>query len=55
MGRGIIFSEGSMEIVVDKEGREAVMQLLDVALKTGGIQNLPAIQIILNAIKDKDE
>ena len=44
-----------MLIKTDKEGREAVQQLCDVALKQGGLQNLNAINTILNSISDYTE
>lgn len=40
-----------MLIQVDKEGRETVQNLCDIALKVGGIQNLRSVNIILSQIK----
>ena len=40
----------NMEIKVDAEGKKSVESLCDVALKTGGIQNLEAINKILKAM-----
>ena len=40
-----------MIIKVDKEGKSAVEQLVDIALKQGGIQNLNAVNLILHTIK----
>lgn len=36
-----------MKIKVDKKGQEAIQQLCDIALKSGGIQNLNGINTIL--------
>lgn len=44
-----------MKIQVDKEGREAVEQLCDIALKAGGTQNLNGIVAILKAVTDIKE
>ena len=44
-----------MNIKADKEGKEAITQLCDVALKTGGIQNLAPITNILKAVSDGDK
>jgi len=41
-----------MKIIVDKEGKEAVMQLCDIALKQGGINILTGIQNILSSIEE---
>jgi hypothetical protein len=35
-----------MKIVVDTEGAQAVNGLLDVALKTGGMSNLTAVNVV---------
>lgn len=40
-----------MIINVDKEGRNAIQQLVDIALKQGGIQNLNPANLILGSIK----
>lgn len=37
-----------MEIKADKEGLEAIHQMANIALKTGGLQNLQAVQNILS-------
>ena len=44
-----------MEIKADKAGLEALTQLLDIALKQGGIANLNAINTIAQAIKPTEE
>jgi len=43
-----------MEIIVDKEGREVIVQLCDIALKQGGVQNLQSVAKILSLTKDKE-
>jgi hypothetical protein len=40
-----------MVIKTDKKGQEAIQQLCDIALKTGGLQNLKGITTILNSIE----
>ena len=40
-----------MVIKVNMVGKEAIMQLLDIALKTGGISNLQATQNILASLE----
>ncbi len=40
-----------MDIKADQEGIEAITKLCDVALKTGGIQNMNAVSVILSSIK----
>ena len=42
-----------MKIVVDKEGKDAINQLCDVALKQGGIRNLDPITEILSSTVEK--
>lgn len=47
-----------MKIKVDKRGQEAIQQLCDIALKSGGIQNLNGINTILvsmELLSEKDE
>jgi len=39
-----------MKITADKEGQEAIKQLIDIALKQGGLQNYNAVGTILNSI-----
>ena len=39
-----------MKIVVDKEGRDVITRLCDVALKVGGVQNLKTVVDVLNVI-----
>lgn len=39
-----------MKITVDKEGRAAINQLCDVALKAGGLQNLNGITNVLSSV-----
>jgi len=40
-----------MIIIVDQEGEKIVKVLLDIALKVGGMQNLPQINKILTCIR----
>ena len=44
-----------MKINCDEEGNKALLQLCDIALKSGGIQNLQGITQILNAIKIEEK
>jgi hypothetical protein len=44
-----------MIIKVDQDGNNAIVKLCDVALKTGGIQNLEAINIILKSLEEIKE
>lgn len=44
-----------MIIIADKAGLNAIEQLVDVALKYGGKQNLPACNIILATVQDYDK
>lgn len=45
-----------MKFIVDKEAKQALTQLCDMALKQGGLQNLQAIQAVLTSVEDmKDE
>jgi len=47
-----------MIIKADKEGKDILVQLCDIALKTGGLQNMNAVQGILNSIQlieEKDD
>jgi|AACY02.16.fsa_nt_gi hypothetical protein len=41
-----------MKIMVDQEGRKAVVGLCDIALKQGGIQNHQAVGVILQSVED---
>jgi hypothetical protein len=41
-----------MIIKVDKKGKQAVVDLCDVALRVGGLKNLTAVQTVLEAIQD---
>ena len=43
-----------MKFIVDKEAKKALQDLCDIALKTRGIQNLSAVQIILASIQEED-
>jgi len=43
-----------MKFIVDKEAKEALQDLCDIALKTRGIQNLSAVQIILASIQEEE-
>ncbi len=44
-----------MKIKVDKEGKDTIIQLCDVALKSGGIKNVAAINVVLTSIEDIEE
>jgi len=44
-----------MVIRVDQEGREAIQQLCDVALRVNGITNLEGVNIILRAVEEIEE
>jgi hypothetical protein len=44
-----------MIIQVDKEGLDSVQKLVDIALKSGGLQNLQGVSIILNSVKMLEE
>ena len=44
-----------MKIIVDKQGKDAIMQLLDIAPKQGGLQNFNAVNVIKNSIEDYKE
>lgn len=39
-----------MKILVDREGRKAVRQLCDIALKSAGMQNLNPVNMILRSV-----
>jgi len=41
-----------MKFTVDSEAKKALQDLCDIALKTGGIQNLVAVQVILSNVQD---
>ena len=43
--------ESKMIINVDQEGRKAVQQLCDIALKSAGMQNLNPVNMILRSVK----
>ena len=40
-----------MKIIVDSEGRQAIMGLLDAALRVGGIANLNPANVVLSSMK----
>lgn len=40
-----------MKILADEKGREAIQMLCDIALKSGGLQSMQGIQLILNSLK----
>lgn len=42
-----------MKIIVDEEGKKAVQELCDVALKVGGLQNFNSVGKILGSIVDE--
>lgn len=44
-----------MKFIADKEGKEVLTELLDIALKQNGIKSLQAIVSILNSIEDYKE
>jgi len=44
-----------MIIKCDKEAVEAIKQLCDIALKTGGLQNMQGIQVVLGSISELEE
>jgi hypothetical protein len=44
-----------MKIIADIEGKKVIEQLCDIALKHGGMQNLQAIQLILENVTDIPE
>ena len=44
-----------MVIRVDQEGREAIQQLCDVALRVNGIANLEGVNTILRAVESIEE
>ena len=44
-----------MKIIVDNEGREALNQLLDIALKQGGLGAFNGVVQIMQAIKPVEE
>lgn len=44
-----------MKIQADKEGLELIKQLLDLALKQGGLQNLQAVQAALAGMEELKE
>ena len=41
-----------MKIIVDTEGKQAISGLIDVALKAAGLQNLNAVNAVLNSLED---
>jgi len=43
--------QNPMVILADSEGQRAIKALCDIALKTGGLRNLPGINAILCSIK----
>lgn len=44
-----------MKIQADKEGLELIKQLLDLALKQGGLSNLQAVQAALAGLGEIEE
>ena len=44
-----------MIIKADKDGMEVIKQLCDIALKTGGLQNLVGIQAVLAGLSEIEE
>ena len=44
-----------MKIVVDSEGRAIVEQLVDIALKHGGLANFNSVTKILSVLKNVEE
>ena len=47
-----------MIIKTDSEAKEILVQMCDLALKTGGLQNMNVVQAILNSIQvieDKED
>ena len=44
-----------MKIACDKKGKEAILQLCNIALKTGGLQNMQGVSEVLNSIKVIEE
>ena len=47
-----------MYIVADKEAKEAIRLLCDIALKVGGVENLEGVKAILDSVQleeDPDE
>ena len=44
-----------MIIQVDKEGKSAIEQLVDIALKQGGLRNLNAANLTLHSMKPLPE
>ena len=44
-----------MKIIVDEEGKKALHQLVDIALKHGGISNLQGTIEILKSVQDYAE
>lgn len=40
-----------MQILADQEGQKTIQALCDIALKSGGIQNLPHINRVLSSVK----
>lgn len=44
-----------MKIIVDKDGKDIITQLCDIALKVGGLQNMPAVNVILASMESITE
>jgi len=44
-----------MIIKADKDGLKAIEQLYDIALKTGGLQNMAGIQAILAGLSEIED
>ena len=47
-----MLKENAVKIQTDKEGWEAIQQLCNIALKVGGLDNMPAVTTILQAVKE---
>ena len=44
-----------MKIKADEEGKRVLEQLADIALKSGGVQSLNAVNEFLSSIEDLEE
>lgn len=40
-----------MKIQCDEEGKKAIIDMCDIALKVGGLQNLNTVGLVLNSIQ----
>ena len=43
-----------MRIIVDKEAKQIVTQLCDIALKMGGLSNVQTVTMVLNVMENTD-